>query len=1089
MTVCVLGMHRSGTSMVTRMLNVCGLYLGPPDDLMPAQAHDNPLGYWEHRSITQLNDDILATLGGRWDRPPATPDDWWKQPRFDRLRERASTLATALAQEGRWGWKDPRTCLTLPFWLDLLPDLEVVLCLRHPLEIAWSMSRGGDGRTLLTADTLSLWAAYNTELLRHVPGERVTTTHYASYFYDGETELRRVLDRLQMDVGEDLIERAVATITPDLRHACYPDLASSRSEVPAQILALWDTLTAGAGDVFERMLADDAYWQRHRAAHEQRLYRLLSDESDRTVSALLDRTAAHAVSNQLKQRVGELEGALSTLDADKTGLTATLDRLDEEKRRLVDTVARREGERDALTRAVERLDARRAEQDAKVASLTRSIERLREDNARLASRLERIEGENATLNRTARRLEHERVAAEAENRRLEDVTGRLEHDNQRLEDAQDALTESAARLEDEKHALMTEHAALTDSVKRLEHDRSAGEAEKASLVDRVNRLEQDELMLRAQRDHLQRERDAVHRTGIWRLARALQTRQHTSAGGIASRLLGWERSRSPVRIALDDPFQDGAQISATCRVAGWAVSDAGAIERVEAFLGDHLLGAVSYGVARPDLVAAFPHIGDAGRGGYEQLFDLAAPGPGPYDLVVRATDVVGNRQSVRRSVVLRAPVDPVSPPPMPSPTAAPPSEPPDRPRIDEPAPVPSSAPGTPIDRAFRAFLDEFQTRFGREPAVLDWNTGSALQERFPEIALFSPPTPGATASLPYADQSIDAVLYRPDEPLRDLEARRVAHGAVLTLPSASTASSPELVTTWQATTDRGRPLPSVSIIIPVYNHADDTRQVIEQLRRTLPDRFEGDVRVVDDASTDSTPDLLNTLSREWPALQITRNPENLGFVDSCNRGAELSTGTFLLFLNNDTLPQPGWFLPLLRTFEDHPDAGAVGAKLIYPNGTLQEAGGIVFSNGSGWNFGRDDPAVDHPLYCHVREVDYCSGAVLMTRRDLFDAVGRFDTRYRPAYYEDTDYCFAVRQRGFKVYYQCESVVVHVEGTSMGTDITASGKRHQAINRAKFVEKWHDTLVHQPAPPDDTKLATRFKLVVRDAPLQDAVGDQ
>src|SRR5206468_3712541 len=144
-----------------------------------------------------------------------------------------------------------------------------------------------------------------------------------------------------------------------------------------------------------------------------------------------------------------------------------------------------------------------------------------------------------------------------------------------------------------------------------------------------------------------------------------------------------------------------------------------------------------------------------------------------------------------------------------------------------------------------------------------------------------------------------------------------------------------------------------------------------------------------------------------------------------------------------TLPTPGWLPPLLRTFVDRPDAGVVGGKLVFPDGRLQEAGGVVFSDGSAANFGKWDKYIDAPLYNFVREVDYVSGALLATPRDLFRRLGYFDTRFRPIYYEDTDYCFKVRDAGLRVYYQPESVVIHLEGSTSGIDSSKGDKRYQA----------------------------------------------
>ncbi len=226
-----------------------------------------------------------------------------------------------------------------------------------------------------------------------------------------------------------------------------------------------------------------------------------------------------------------------------------------------------------------------------------------------------------------------------------------------------------------------------------------------------------------------------------------------------------------------------------------------------------------------------------------------------------------------------------------------------------------------------------------------------------------------------------------------------------------------------------------------------------------------EVIVVDDGSSDATPERLAQIS----GIRVHRNERNLGFVGSCNAGAALARGEFVLFLNNDTQVTSGWLDALLRCFADEPDAGLVGAKLVYPDGRLQEAGGIVFRDGSGWNYGRFEDPHD-PRYDFRREADYCSGAAIMIRHAFFDELGGFDTRYAPAYYEDTDLAFAVRAAGKKVFYEPRSRVVHFEGITSGTDVGAGIKRYQVVNRGKFAEKWKNELRAQPAPIDSAKLA-------------------
>ena len=245
--------------------------------------------------------------------------------------------------------------------------------------------------------------------------------------------------------------------------------------------------------------------------------------------------------------------------------------------------------------------------------------------------------------------------------------------------------------------------------------------------------------------------------------------------------------------------------------------------------------------------------------------------------------------------------------------------------------------------------------------------------------------------------------------------------------------------------------PRVSVVIPVYNQIGYTALCLESIYRNLP-KVTMELVIADDCSTDETETVLSGIS----GIEVIRHPENLGFLRSCNRAVDFCRGEYVFLLNNDTLVTPGWLDTLVETLDRYPDTGLVGSKLIYPDGTLQEAGGIIWRDASGWNYGRNgDP--DAPEFNYLREVDYVSGAAVLFRRQLFLDLGKFDEDLAPAYCEDTDLAFRIRQAGRKVFYQPASVVVHYEGKSHGTDENSGIKSNQRINQKKLREKWSEQL--------------------------------
>lgn len=259
----------------------------------------------------------------------------------------------------------------------------------------------------------------------------------------------------------------------------------------------------------------------------------------------------------------------------------------------------------------------------------------------------------------------------------------------------------------------------------------------------------------------------------------------------------------------------------------------------------------------------------------------------------------------------------------------------------------------------------------------------------------------------------------------------------------------------EAAGEAGRAAPPVaSIVIPVYNAFAHTLACLRAIA-AHPPAVPFEVIVVDDGSSDETADALPRIA----GVRYHRRRENGGFIAACNDGAALARGDSLAFLNNDTVPQPGWLDALIAAFSEDERIGLAGAQLLYPDGRLQEAGGVVFADGSAWNYGKF-ASPDDPRYAYARDCDYASGAAIAIPRALFVALGGFDTRYAPAYYEDTDLAFAVRAAGKRVMYCPAARVVHVEGVSAGTDTNVGMKAYQVRNRAVFAAHRREALAAQ-----------------------------
>ncbi|MDD5070654.1 MAG: glycosyltransferase [Candidatus Omnitrophica bacterium] len=253
----------------------------------------------------------------------------------------------------------------------------------------------------------------------------------------------------------------------------------------------------------------------------------------------------------------------------------------------------------------------------------------------------------------------------------------------------------------------------------------------------------------------------------------------------------------------------------------------------------------------------------------------------------------------------------------------------------------------------------------------------------------------------------------------------------------------------------------VSIILLTHNHLSFTYQCLKSILKHTTVSYE--LIIVDNASEDKTILFLDEILN----VKIIKNKTNLRFSKASNQGAAVANGDYLLFLNNDTIVTPNWLNSLIEVAEKNSDCRAVGSKLVFPDGRLQEAGSILWKDGSAKGYGRGlDP--DMPEFSYLRQVDYCSAASLLVQKKMFDEIGGFGEQYFPAYYEDTDLCKKIWQKGYKVYFQPESKVIHNEFTTNGSKV----KEYSVITRKIFMDNWQGKLTEQLLPLEKNILFAR-----------------
>jgi hypothetical protein len=394
--VCVLGMHRSGTSLVARLTNLLGVNLGDESEIVVA-APDNPRGFWEHPRFRTLNDELLARLGVSWDTVETLPPAWQDDPSLNDLREQARSAIEIFAGEPIWGWKDPRTCVTLPFWQPLAPPMRYVICLRSVLDVAHSLA---DRNGLTINSGAKLWFHYTASALERTSG----APRICIFSEDVVSNPREQAGRLSRFIHGD--DRPAAIETNEIGEAVDAELHHHRSsladvageaalpDAAKTLYLLLRTVTpealASAG--FDGVLATLREVAGERGPAD--IIGELRSVTDRLDRALDERTIELADrSRELDERTRELDERTRELAERADELAARLIELQERDRRIVERDRQiEEGAREisVLTGRCEGNEARIATLTAEFRSLSSIHQTTLETNQELASQLQTI---------------------------------------------------------------------------------------------------------------------------------------------------------------------------------------------------------------------------------------------------------------------------------------------------------------------------------------------------------------------------------------------------------------------------------------------------------------------------------------------------------------------------------------------------------------------------------------------------------------------------------------------------------------------------------------------------------------------------
>ncbi|HYD87717.1 MAG TPA: glycosyltransferase [Vitreimonas sp.] len=969
----VAGMHRSGTSAVSRVLSLLGAEL--PLTLMQP-GFDNPKGFWESAKVAALNDEILGSISSSWDdllahlirRREVLIGGEYKHRIGEVLRSEYS-LARSLVL------KEPRVGLLLDLWMDALADQRftpcVIIPVRDPLEVAASL---GERNKFTVGRSLLLWLTYFLSAERASRGSKRVFVHYEDFLLDWRAAMRRIETKLgvRFPGWTPAAEREIDAYLSwrDRHHQLPPELIHQRSDVADWVKQAyaWAGAATREAEPDAQLLdevADDFAASTSIFAPVITEHRATEASLREAVRALEGR--AGALSNDIRDRdisIWALEGDVRDREERLAALNADL--LAAETR-----IADLSAERQALENE---LASARAEAGASVERSAHFEAALR-DQKSLTEQALALAAEEADLrNERIRILEEDLEARRTELAQAQAHLGRFANEKADLESL---IARERVQAVDERARLVLE----------IERERT----------ERARERDDERARARAAEVQWSRDREEAETKHAAHIASLEESVRSISE---AARHEGEERRRfESLAEAQAEFLTKHRPLGVRFRNALWRsswlrlASDAAEFARLSAKRGP---------VEAARLIAAARTVRRSGEFDVQHYlaasWDVRASGRDPVIHYLETGAAEGRDPSARFSTAgyLRRNPDVV--------------------------------------------------RAGANPLFHYLRHGRSEGRSAPNHELTPPANPERSAPVPS-----DPYAVRPDDIVKEEAERGEAFLARYALTGASAdyaGAVAHLNGLQRAVPNR----PTVSVIVPVYGQLAYTLNCLDSLlQHRSKHAFE--VIVVDDRSPDATKDWISRVG----GVRLHARAQNGGFIEACNDGAEQARGEWLVFLNNDTRVVAGWLDALIASFASLKDAGLVGSKLFYPDGSLQEAGGIIWRDGSAWNYGRnDDPG--KPEYCYARPVDYVSGASVAISRKTWNEIGGFDRRYKPAYGEDSDLALKVRYaRGEQVWLQPLSRIIHYEGKTSGTDVTTGVKAYQVANAKTLFETWKPAL--------------------------------